>query len=207
MQRDVGNGSRRNAHFPHTGEEPIRESLVARRRITHVESNERPRWQSVEQEGRVRALAASNRERTDWPGDDNERYPEYRAVQAPPRSWLDLTLSSRLVIWNLFDGDGEIYTSFRSAGQMRWAGFHAAAMRLLRHEQIRRECPEGSHCVSADRQTVSADQEMYRRALAAPPCRSSARITQAPSRRACRSSYRSPADLCRRRSGTDAKER
>jgi hypothetical protein len=186
MQRDVGNGSRRNARFAHASEKPIRESLVAWRRITDVESNERPRWQSVEQEGRVRALAASHRKRTGWPGDDNERYPEYRAVQAPPRSWLDLTLSSRLVIWNRFVDDAEIYTRFRFAGQMLWAGFGAAAIRLLRHEQIPRECPAGSHCVFAYRQTVSADQEIYGRALAAPLCRLSARITRAPFRRACR---------------------
>ena len=119
MQRDVGNGSRRNADFAHAGEEPIREPLVARRRITHVESDDRPRWQSVKQEGRVGALAASHRGRTAWQGDDNQRYPKYRAVQAPPRFWLGFTLSSRLVIWNLLDGDAVVYTSFHCTGQTR----------------------------------------------------------------------------------------
>jgi len=73
MQRNVGNGSRRNSRFAYAREEPIRESLVARRRITHVERDDRPRRQRVEQEGRVRALAASHRGRTAWPGDDNQR--------------------------------------------------------------------------------------------------------------------------------------
>lgn len=82
-----------------------------------VKSDNRPQRQRVEQEGRISTAAAPHRRCMARPGDRNQRYPHYRAVQATPRSRLSLMPSSLVRARRRLDDCCVLYINFPCEGQ------------------------------------------------------------------------------------------